>query len=90
MDKVKPYIDKLCNMGVDIPKEQAIDLIFYSLPYSYNPFILNFNMRNLNVVLMVLSKILEAVEADIVENETQVPFTSTKDGTNFEQKMLSL
>ena len=49
---MKSYIDRLGNLGVELPKELTIDMVLNLLSSSYSYFIMNFNMNNLGKNLM--------------------------------------
>ena len=53
--KIKSYFDKLDILGVDFPREKEIELVLLSFPKSYDQFIENFYMRNINMALIDLT-----------------------------------
>ncbi|KAL7587682.1 hypothetical protein Lser_V15G40599 [Lactuca serriola] len=72
--EMKSHIDTLDTMGVVFPREKAIELVLLSLPKSYSQFIENFYMRNLDVTLIDLTRMLTVAEAKMLKsiNEEKV------------------
>ena len=60
------YIDKLDRLGVVFPREQAIELVLLSLPKSYDQFIENFYMRNIDMNLIDLNQMLIVAKAEML------------------------
>ena len=56
---MKGYIDRLQNLGVEFPKELAVDMVLNSLSGSFEQFVLNYNMNNLEKTLMELHGMLK-------------------------------
>lgn len=67
--KVKLYIDRLGSTGIEFPKEQDIDLIMFLLTDSYKRFVNFFHMRNLNVTLIELSKMLGQLNSTLLKRK---------------------
>ena len=65
VQKMKSYIDRLGNLGVELPKELSIDMVLNSLTSSYSQFIMNFNMNGLDKTLMELHGMLKTAEASM-------------------------
>ena len=65
VQKMKAYIDKLGNLGVDFPRELGIDMVLNSLSGAYKLFIVNFNMNNMDNTLMELYGRLKTAEASM-------------------------
>ncbi|WJX89163.1 hypothetical protein P8452_71180 [Trifolium repens] len=59
------YVGNLERLGFPLEKELATDLILQSLPDSFNQFILNFNMNNLDKTLPELLSMLRTAEQNL-------------------------
>ncbi|XP_071689070.1 uncharacterized protein [Rutidosis leptorrhynchoides] len=70
--KMKSYIDQLERLGSSIGPELAIDLILNSLPKSYDQFILNYNMNNLEKSISELHLMLKTAEKNIPSKTSEV------------------
>ena len=73
VQKMKAYIDRLGNLGVNLPTELAIDIVLNSLSGAYKQFIVNFNMNNMNNMdktLMELHGMLKTVEASMGKTQS--------------------
>ena len=73
VQKMKSYIDRLGNLGVELPKELTIDMVLNSLSSSYSQFIMNFNMNNLDKTLMELHGMLKTAEASMKKPNNSNP-----------------
>lgn len=56
--KMMGFINELEILGADIDSQSQIDMILSSLPESFNQYVLNYNMNNLNLSLTKLMKSL--------------------------------
>ncbi|XP_071694735.1 uncharacterized protein [Rutidosis leptorrhynchoides] len=70
--KMKSYIDQLERLGSSIGPELAIDLILNSLPKSYDQFVLNYNMNNLEKSISELHLMLKTTEKNIPSKTSKV------------------
>lgn len=60
---MKGYIDTLAQLDIEISNEMQVDLVLGSFTPQYEPFILNYNMNQLNVNLVELLSMLRSVES---------------------------
>ncbi|KAK8980543.1 hypothetical protein V6N11_074154 [Hibiscus sabdariffa] len=63
--KMMGYIQTLEKVGFSLKDELATDLILQSLPDSFKPFVLNFNMNEINKTLPQLLSMLQTAEGDM-------------------------
>ncbi|KAK8977916.1 hypothetical protein V6N11_059546 [Hibiscus sabdariffa] len=63
--KMMGYIQTLEKLGFSLKDELATDLILQSLPDSFKPFVLNFNMNEINKTLSQLLGMLRTAEGDM-------------------------
>nr|AAX96621.1 retrotransposon protein, putative, Ty1-copia sub-class [Oryza sativa Japonica Group]ABA92973.1 retrotransposon protein, putative, Ty1-copia subclass [Oryza sativa Japonica Group] len=70
--KMIGYTESLDKLGFPLSRELATDLILQSLPPSFEPFIMNFNMNNLNRTLAELHVTLKTAEESIKKNSNHV------------------
>ncbi|KAK8534686.1 hypothetical protein V6N12_057330 [Hibiscus sabdariffa] len=63
--KMMGYIETLEKLGFSLKDELATDLILQSLPESFKPFVLNFNMNEINKTLPQLLGMLRTAEGDM-------------------------
>ncbi|KAK8560022.1 hypothetical protein V6N12_012829 [Hibiscus sabdariffa] len=63
--KMMGYIQTFEKLGFSLKDELATDLILQSLPDSFKPFVLNFNMNEINKTLPQLLGMLRTAEGDI-------------------------
>ncbi|KAL7584328.1 uncharacterized protein LOC111913142 [Lactuca sativa] len=82
VQKMKSYIDRLRNLGVDLPRELAIDMVLKSLTSSYSQFIMNFNMNGLDKTLMELQGMLKTAEVSMKKPKNSTPTTLVLAGMN--------
>ncbi|KAJ9557164.1 hypothetical protein OSB04_011778 [Centaurea solstitialis] len=68
--KIKAYIDMLGNLGVNFPREFAIDMVQNALSGGYKQFIVNFNMNNMDKTLMELHGMLRTAEASMGKTQS--------------------
>ncbi|KAK8640965.1 hypothetical protein V6N13_008716 [Hibiscus sabdariffa] len=63
--KMMGYIQTLEKLGFPLKNELATDLILQSLPGSFKPFVLNFNMNEISKTLPQLLGMLRTAESDM-------------------------
>ncbi|KAK9020229.1 hypothetical protein V6N11_054719 [Hibiscus sabdariffa] len=63
--KMMGYVQTLERLGFPLKNELATDLILQSLPGSFKPFVLNFNMNEINKTLPQLLGMLRTAENDM-------------------------
>ncbi|KAK8708347.1 hypothetical protein V6N13_059389 [Hibiscus sabdariffa] len=63
--KMMGYIQALEKLGFPLNIELAIDVVLQSLPYSFNQFVLNFNMNEINKTLPQLLGMLRTAESNM-------------------------
>ena len=63
--KMMGYIQSLEKLGFPLKDELATDLILQSLPNSFKPFVINFNMNEINKTLPQLLGMLRTAESDM-------------------------
>lgn len=66
IQKMMLYIDRLGNLGVEFPKEVAINMVLNSLYALYHQFIMNYNMNNLDKTVMEIHGMLKNVEESML------------------------
>ncbi|KAK8554244.1 hypothetical protein V6N13_073172 [Hibiscus sabdariffa] len=66
--KMMGYIQTLEKLGFPLKDELATDVILQSLSDSFKPFILNFNMNEINKTLPQLLGMLRTAESDLKKN----------------------
>ncbi|KAK8547993.1 hypothetical protein V6N12_060920 [Hibiscus sabdariffa] len=66
--KMMGYIQTLEKLGFPLKDELATDVILQSLPDSFKPFVLNFNMNDINKTLPQLLGMLRTAESDLKKN----------------------
>ncbi|KAL4335245.1 hypothetical protein GQ457_07G009750 [Hibiscus cannabinus] len=66
--KMMGYIQTLENLGFPLTDELAIDVIQQSLSDSFNPFVRNFNMNEINKTLPQLLGMLRTAKSDLKKN----------------------
>jgi hypothetical protein len=59
------YIETLDKLGCELKDDLAIDVIFQSLPTSYESFIMNFHMNGVEKIVTELHGMLKTVEDSI-------------------------
>ena len=60
--KMKGYIDHLERLGFPISPELVTDLILNLLPDSYDQFVMNYNMNNMDKSISELHAMLKTAE----------------------------
>ncbi|KAL4384461.1 hypothetical protein GQ457_15G023370 [Hibiscus cannabinus] len=63
--KMMGYIQALENLGFPLNDELAIDVVLQSSPDSFNQFVLNFNMNEINKTLPLLLGMLRTGESNM-------------------------
>jgi hypothetical protein len=66
------YIETLDKLGCELNDDLTIDVILQSLPSSYEPFIMNYQMNGLEKTLVELHGMLKTVEESVKKNPTHV------------------
>ncbi|KAK8705474.1 hypothetical protein V6N13_049076 [Hibiscus sabdariffa] len=66
--KMMGYIQTLEKLRFPLKDELAIDVILQSLSDSFKPFLLNFNMNEINKTLPQLPGMLRTAESDLIKN----------------------
>ncbi|KAK9044596.1 hypothetical protein V6N11_058494 [Hibiscus sabdariffa] len=66
--KMMGYIQTLEKLGFALKDELATDVILQSLSDSFKPFVLNFNMNEINKTLPQLLGMLRTAESDLKKN----------------------
>ncbi|KAK8578776.1 hypothetical protein V6N13_142061 [Hibiscus sabdariffa] len=66
--KMKGYIQTLEKVRFPLKDELATDVILQSLSDSFKPFVLNFNMNEINKTLPQLLGMLRTAESDLKKN----------------------
>jgi hypothetical protein len=66
------------KLGSELKSDLAIDIILQSLPVSYEPFIMNFQMNGMEKTLAELHRMLKIVEESIKKNTTHVMMVQKK------------
>lgn len=69
--KMMGFINELEILGADMDSQSQIDMILSSLPESFNQYVLNYNMNNLNLSLTELMKSLQGAEELIKSKKFQ-------------------
>lgn len=75
IQKIKSYIDNIENLCVELPKELIVNMVLNSLCSSYSQFIMNYNMNNVEKILMELHGILKKYESRIKKPTSSNPTT---------------
>ena len=70
--KMIGYIETLDRLGSELHQDLATDVILQSLPASYEPFIMNFQMNGLDKTLSELHGMLKTAEESIKKNPNHV------------------
>jgi hypothetical protein len=79
--KMIGYIETLEKLGFELKPDLAIDAILQSLPASYEPFIINFQMNGMEETLAELHGILKIAEESIKKNLIHVMVVQKKNKT---------
>jgi hypothetical protein len=70
--KIIGYIETLEKLGSELQQDLATDVILQSLPPSYEPFIMNYQMNGLDKTLSELHGMLKTTEESIKKNPNHV------------------
>ncbi len=81
--KMITLIEKMVDLDVTLLAEMSVDLILLSLPSSYEPFIVNFNMNKLNPPLDELMNMLISFESTIKKEKSVLLATSSGKKSSF-------
>ena len=57
--KMKGYLDHLKKLGLPINQELATDIILQTLPDTYDGFVINYNMHNMEKMISKLHEMLK-------------------------------
>ncbi|KAK8499669.1 hypothetical protein V6N12_002141 [Hibiscus sabdariffa] len=69
--KMMGYIQTLEKLGFPLKNELATDVILQSLPDSFKPFVLNFNMNEINKTLPKLLGMLRTTDGNMKKNSSK-------------------
>ncbi|KAJ9558333.1 hypothetical protein OSB04_012947 [Centaurea solstitialis] len=78
--KMKSYIDQLERLGFPISQELATDFILSLLSSSYEPFVLNYQMNNLEKTIMELHGMLKTAESNMAKSKPAAPVLAIREG----------
>jgi hypothetical protein len=70
--KMIGYIEILEKLGSELKADLVVDVILQSLPASYEPFIINFQMNSMEKILAELHGMLKTAVESIKKNPTHV------------------
>ena len=70
--KMIGYIETLDKLGSELKDDLAVDVILQSLPSSYQPFIMNYQMNGLEKTLAELHGMLKTAGENIKKNPSHV------------------
>ena len=77
---MKGYIDQLECLGFPISQELATDFILNSLTSSFDSFVLNYNMNNMEKYIMELHGMLKTVESNMAKAKPTATVLTIKEG----------
>ncbi|KAJ9557737.1 hypothetical protein OSB04_012351, partial [Centaurea solstitialis] len=70
--KMKRHLDHLERLGHPVPLQLATDTILYSLSDDYKPFVINYNMNNMEKTIAELHSMLKTAELNMgTKNKTK-------------------
>ena len=78
--KMKGYIDQLERLGFPISQELATDFILNSLTSSFDSFVLNYNMNNMEKSIMELHGMLKTAESNMSKAKPTAAVLAIKEG----------
>ena len=78
--QMKSYIDQLERLGFPIGRELGTDLILSSLTSSYDQFILNYNMNNLDKTMVELHGMLKTAQSNMAKGKQATSVLAIKEG----------
>ncbi|KAI3759257.1 hypothetical protein L6452_06939 [Arctium lappa] len=78
--KMKSYIDQLERLGFPFSQELATDFILNSLASSYESFIMNYNMNNMEKNIMELHGMLKTAESNMTKTKPAAPILAIREG----------
>ena len=67
--KMKGHLNQLERLGTPLQKELAIDTILGSLPNSYDKFVINYTMQNMDKSIIRLLGMLKNAEKNIPKSK---------------------
>lgn len=73
---MKSYKDIIRNLGVEFPKELAINMAPNPVYISYHYFIMNYNINNLDKTLMELHGLLKTSKDNMLKTKSSNTFSS--------------
>ena len=79
--KMKAYVDQMERLGFPMGRELAVDIVLQSLPASYDQFIMNYHMHDMEKTLGELHGMLKTAESDMAKHEStsSIPTTSSRE-----------
>ena len=80
------YIETLDRLGSELHDDLAIDVILQSLPPSYEPFIMNFQMNGMEKSLSELHGMLKTAEESIKKSTNHVMVVQKEEALNASQR----
>jgi hypothetical protein len=66
------YIETLDKLGCELKDDLVIDVILQSFPVSYEPFIMNFHMNDMEKTMAELHGMLKTAEDSVTKNPNHV------------------
>ncbi|KAJ9544319.1 hypothetical protein OSB04_024026 [Centaurea solstitialis] len=78
--KMKRHIDHLERLGHPVPLQLATDTILNSLPEDYKPFVVNYNMNNMEKSIAELHSMLKTAELNMGTKSKTKDVLLVKDG----------
>lgn len=83
--KMKGYMEHLARLGFPLSQELATDLLLNSLPRSYDQFVMNYNMNEMDKSISELHTMLKTAEQNIKSKPGQILMVKQK-GKGFKKK----
>ena len=84
--KMIGYIETLDRLGSELHDDLAVDIILQSLPPSYEPFIMNFQMNGMEKSLSELHGMLKTAEESIKKSTNHVMVVQKEEVLNASQR----
>ncbi|KAJ9565502.1 hypothetical protein OSB04_001468 [Centaurea solstitialis] len=78
--KMKRHLDHLERLGHPVPLQLATDTILNSLPEDYRPFVVNYNMNNMEKTIAELHSMLKTAELNMGNKNKTKDVLMVKDG----------
>ena len=82
--RMKGHLDHLDRLGHKKAKELDVDLIMSCLPSMYDPFIMNYNMHNMDKTVTELHLMLQSAETNL-KGKTKEVLMVNKGGISFKK-----